>query len=720
MADKRIDQLTAATSLDDSDLLVVEQSSEAKKATGTVVSNYINSKFGLSGMASAISTLQTAVAGKQDALTLPIPVAQGGTGAEDAANARVNLGLGTAAVANIDATLSAQGAAADAKAVGDGIDNIESTILFDASSSLTWAVGAISSSNGTNSTSTTRLRTNNYIPKSTSAISVESGYKYILFAYSNGSYVGTWNGTNFTKTGNWRTTSLYLKSLPDYDYKLVFADSNDIAMSVDYAENIHVMTYTDESLSIQGKAADANATGEAIDDLLSKLSDITSCSPAEFIQGGYYTTPDTGGTSTFVAADGWCCTKIPHDTGKTVFAVVTGGAGVQRAYAYLREDGTVASRSSANLTLDGSPITTANADVRYIVINNKLSSIPDGYYAFWTSGAYSPTLKTIIDRAIVQRSNSLITDLDVDFVPGYFSYTTSNHPAHTPSIIDGKSFTLINFAFTYESRSIQIIISQAASGSENESLVMYRWKISTVWSAWVTLSKVGDSTQYWCYGKTINWTGDSIVSGGDFDEFTSEALGMIETDYGISGSTIALAADGTDGRNAIVARYSSMSDDADVVAVSAGSNDWMYAWCPIGDMSSTSNSTFYGALKNLCKGLMTKYPTKVIFFTTPIKRAQEFTSGNGGTYTPDGVYTDPSSKNKYGKTLMDYCDIIKEVCGYYGIPVCDLNRESGLNPSIAAQADLFEDKTHPSSAGKRIQARRMAGWITQLAYRISG
>lgn len=131
MADKRIDQLTAATSLGDSDLLVVEQSSEAKKATGTVVLNYINSKFGLSGMASVISTLQTAVAGKQDALTLPISIAQGGTDATTAGNARANLGLGTAATADIDNTLAVQGAAADAKSVGDKIADVNSVLDAD-------------------------------------------------------------------------------------------------------------------------------------------------------------------------------------------------------------------------------------------------------------------------------------------------------------------------------------------------------------------------------------------------------------------------------------------------------------------------------------------------------------------------------------------------------------------------------------------------------------
>jgi hypothetical protein len=142
MADKRIDQLTAATSLGDSDLLVVEQSSTAKKATGTVVSNYINSKFGLSGMASDISTLQTTVAGKQDALTLPLPISQGGTNATTVGSARASLGLGTAATANIDTTLSIQGGAADAKATGDAINKLKDSYPVSYFTRTTTASGA--------------------------------------------------------------------------------------------------------------------------------------------------------------------------------------------------------------------------------------------------------------------------------------------------------------------------------------------------------------------------------------------------------------------------------------------------------------------------------------------------------------------------------------------------------------------------------------------------
>ena len=223
----------------------------------------------------------------------------------------------------------------------------------------------------------------------------------------------------------------------------------------------------------------------------------------------------------------------------------------------------------------------------------------------------------------------------------------------------------------------------------------------------------------WCYGKKINWIGDSIVDGNDFDEKVTAALGLDETDYGINGSTIALNGDGTDGRHALCVRYADMTDDTDIIAVSCGTNDFEYAWSPIGDIESTENTTFYGALKTLCAGLIAKYPQKLIFFTTPIKRAQAFENGNGGEYTADGVMTTPFSKNKYGKTLMDYADIIKEVCGYYSIPVLDLNRESLLNPHLTAQQSMFDNVyTHPNTTGQAIMARRVAGWLMQLGYEV--
>ena len=50
-----------------------------------------------------------------------VAIAKGGTDADNAADARTNLGLGTAAVADIDSTLAVSGAVADAKAAGDAL-----------------------------------------------------------------------------------------------------------------------------------------------------------------------------------------------------------------------------------------------------------------------------------------------------------------------------------------------------------------------------------------------------------------------------------------------------------------------------------------------------------------------------------------------------------------------------------------------------------------------
>ena len=254
--------------------------------------------------------------------------------------------------------------------------------------------------------------------------------------------------------------------------------------------------------------------------------------------------------------------------------------------------------------------------------------------------------------------------------------------------------------------------------------LIYTGRNTTIVNTRLTLYNAQPTALYlnnkivWCKGKRINWIGDSIVAGADFDEEVCSALNLTETDYGINGSTIAIKEDGTDGRNALCLRYTNMTNDTDMIAVSCGTNDFQYAWCPIGTINSTANNTFYGALKTLCEGLINKYPQKVIFFTTPIKRAQPFTSGAGGDYTQDGVMTTPFSKNKYGKTLMDYCDIIKEVCGYYSIPVLDMNRESLLNPHLASQQNLFDSEyTHPNSTGQKIMARRVAGWIMQLGQR---
>lgn len=231
------------------------------------------------------------------------------------------------------------------------------------------------------------------------------------------------------------------------------------------------------------------------------------------------------------------------------------------------------------------------------------------------------------------------------------------------------------------------IILESASTvtvSDYDSLIVIRG-IDTMWTA----------------RRVANWIGDSIVANYDADDIVCVELGLQENDYGINGSTLAQRDDSTTAQDPIVNRYVNMDDNADIIAVSAGTNDWGSPHIRLGNPTDTAITTFYGALNTMMPGLMTKYPGKIIFFTTPLKRAAD--GGNQET------------QDAFGNTLKDYRDAIIERGAYWGVPVLDLWGESGLNPCIAAHAQFFStDLLHPNEKGRLVIARRMTGWLKQL------
>lgn len=213
--------------------------------------------------------------------------------------------------------------------------------------------------------------------------------------------------------------------------------------------------------------------------------------------------------------------------------------------------------------------------------------------------------------------------------------------------------------------------------------------------------------------KKLIFNGDSISAGfttigtviKPYPQQLAEYFGMELHNYSIGGSTISEW--GTEGtmpqdRTPIVSRYNDMID-GDIVVIAGGTNDWHYGWCPMGTMEDRVNTTFYGAMHNLCLGLLSKYKGKLIVFCTPIKRRK-----NDNTPSPNAT-------NPYGYTLKQWCDVIKEVCDYYSIPVLDLYSESMINPHIEEQkALLINDGVHPSQKGHDVIARRIIGFFKQI------
>ena len=206
------------------------------------------------------------------------------------------------------------------------------------------------------------------------------------------------------------------------------------------------------------------------------------------------------------------------------------------------------------------------------------------------------------------------------------------------------------------------------------------------------VGSMGSSTNQW-NGKKGVFLGDSLTYGYGLSDRTKtycytikEELGLREIKtYGISGSTIA------NGQNSMAERYAEMDDDADLVCVFGGTNDYGMHPTSIGEKTDTDNTTFYGGLNILMPGLMAKYPSATIVFFTPLHRQFSKTNMNND-------YT----QNSKGHILNDYRDAIIDRCMYYSVPYIDIYTLSGLNPNIAEnKAAYFLDIAHLNVAGHK-------------------
>ena len=199
--------------------------------------------------------------------------------------------------------------------------------------------------------------------------------------------------------------------------------------------------------------------------------------------------------------------------------------------------------------------------------------------------------------------------------------------------------------------------------------------------------------------------GDSITTyapspnrGKNYHDWWGEWFYVTNEDRGISGTRLA-EANGYD-ENAFVNRYYLMRDDADIVTVKGGTNDW--GSTSQGSSDDRTTTTYRGALRILMEGLIEKYPDRQIVFFTPIKRCE-------GRQTPDSV-------NRYGDTLNDYANAVLEIAADYDIPAINLytpeeldftstvissagHDANGVWHDAVCEDDRMPDGLHPSGKG---------------------
>ncbi len=212
-------------------------------------------------------------------------------------------------------------------------------------------------------------------------------------------------------------------------------------------------------------------------------------------------------------------------------------------------------------------------------------------------------------------------------------------------------------------------------------------------------------------GKKINFLGDSITEGhgtsgkdATFWSVIGKRTEATVRGYGIGGTRIAPQhdpnSDHTD--DDYVRRADTMDADADIVVVFGGTNDYGHGDAPFGHMSDREPTTFYGSMHTLCRKLIARYPEAVIVFLTPTHRLQE-----------ERLINERGIRNV--ATLDEYADAIREVAAYYGLPVMDMRRVSGIQPDVEEiRIRFIPDGLHPNDAGHLLMANRLQAFLESL------
>lgn len=207
-------------------------------------------------------------------------------------------------------------------------------------------------------------------------------------------------------------------------------------------------------------------------------------------------------------------------------------------------------------------------------------------------------------------------------------------------------------------------------------------------------------------GKKVNFLGDSITEGVGVSKPENKYVEVFKRlyepelvrNYGISGTRFARQTKPSlkpSYDQDFCSRVETMDSDADIVVVYGGVNDHGHGDAPFGTFEDRTPDTFFGACHYLMESLLNKYPYATIVFMTPLHCTVE----------------DREGKEPYYK----YVDAIKQVAGYYAIPVLDLYRLSGIQPNVPKIKETYiPDGVHPNDLGASRIAQRLGEFIKTL------
>lgn len=203
----------------------------------------------------------------------------------------------------------------------------------------------------------------------------------------------------------------------------------------------------------------------------------------------------------------------------------------------------------------------------------------------------------------------------------------------------------------------------------------------------------------------ILFLGDSITQGCGASSIEKCFVNLVEKDlkcivrnYGVSGTRFArqkFVYSDTYSNYDFNLRADIMEDDADLVFVFGGTNDFGHGYSKFGKKNDNDVYTFCGGTNTLFKKLIKHYGKSKIRVILPLNRFDD-------EFDLKNIYGDSLDKPSFVK-LKDYVLLIKERANHYGLKVLDYSKEFP-KPKSNKNEGLFIDGLHPNDKGHRLLA----------------
>jgi lysophospholipase L1-like esterase len=196
----------------------------------------------------------------------------------------------------------------------------------------------------------------------------------------------------------------------------------------------------------------------------------------------------------------------------------------------------------------------------------------------------------------------------------------------------------------------------------------------------------------------ILFLGDSITEGvgassseTNYVSLVGKKTGHEVINYGVSGTRIARqkrVSASTKWDYDFRLRLTVMPDEADLVFIFGGTNDFGHGNLHLGKVGEMDENTFCGGLYLLLDALIEKYGKEKLCFLLPLHRFNEDPQACKG-----------ENADELGAPLSEYIECMRKILSEYGIEYIDLYENGFAKPLIDTGDEYTADGLHPNDNG---------------------